>query len=247
MDINDFLPNSTKELLFNKSAKKFGDAVGELAELALFPLNVANAYLAPRAEKFVKSIRCKAEEIPEEERDSSKFGLTLKAIEDAKYQLDDADLRDMFEKIILKSLDKKYNQNLSPRFSSILMQLSSSDANLLKELSFNPVLPVPTVLYGFDEGKNIYPILDHFIGINYSANHIVHNESGLNTLESLGLIQVKDNFEIQEDHIQNFYKQMKYSEYPVKSVDGKGERDLRIMNGIIKFTSFGKSLINIVI
>lgn len=93
MDINDFLPNSTKELLFNKSAKKFGDAVGELAELALFPLNVANAYLAPRAEKFVKSIRCKAEEIPEEERDSSKFGLTLKAIEDAKYQLDDTDKR----------------------------------------------------------------------------------------------------------------------------------------------------------
>lgn len=247
MNINDFLPNTTKELLFNKSAKKFGDTAGDLAELALFPLNVANAYLAPRAEKFVKSIRYKAEKIPEKDRDRSKFGLALKAMEDSKYQLDDDDLRDMFEKIILKSLDKKYNQNLSPRFSSILMQLSPSDAKLLKKLSFNLALPVPTIFYGFNDGKDIYPISDHYIGINYSKDDVIQNESGLDTLKSLGIIQVKDNFEINEEHIQNFYQQMKYAVPPVKSLDGKFEQYLRIINGIIKFTSFGTSLVNIVI
>ncbi|MGQ4223844.1 DUF4393 domain-containing protein [Enterococcus mundtii] len=72
--------------------------------------------------------------IPENERDNSKLGLTLKAMEDSQYQLNDNEIRDMFAKLIAKSMDKRFNTEIPPAFSDILKNLSSNEAFICKIL-----------------------------------------------------------------------------------------------------------------
>lgn len=247
-DIYNQLPQSTKEKLLNPTAKNIGETLGGVSELLLSPINILTSWSNAYIRKFKQSIIDNVNKIPEENRDPSKLNLAMKTIEDSKYQIANDDLREMFAKLVAASIDKNKSKNLSPRFSTILSQLSPSDAKLLKDLSFNTELPIPTVIYTIDTGaKNYYPFLDHYIGINYSKDNIVQNEAGLDTLSSLGIIQIKDNFEISEEHIQSFYKEMKYAEYPIKSFDGKAERNIRIENGIIKFTEFGLNFLKAVI
>lgn len=154
----------------------------------------------------------------------------------------------MFAKLIASSIDNRHNKNQSPRFSSILRQLSPSDAILLKKLSFNTELPIPTFIYTINTGaKNEYPIFDHYIGINYSKKDVIINEAGLDTLKALGIIELKDNFEIPEEHLQKFYKEIKCSDYPLKSENRNIEKDISIVNGIIKLTNFGRNFIKAII
>ncbi|RMC46573.1 DUF4393 domain-containing protein [Lactobacillus sp. ESL0230] len=244
----NFLPQNTQELLMNPTAKNIGDTLGGISELLLSPFNIVTTWTNAHIRKFKQSIIDNVNKIPEENRDFSKLNLAMKTIEDSKYQISDDNLREMFAKLIAASVDKNQNQNLSPRFSNILSQLSPSDAKLLKQLSFNPPLPIPTVSYTLDMGSKIeYPIFEHRIGINYSKKDIIINEAGLDTLTSLGIVRLRDNFEIPEASIQKFYKEMKYAEYPMQSIDGRAERDMKIVNGIIQFTTFGETFINTVI
>lgn len=233
---------STKELLLNPTAKNIGETLGEVSKFMLWPLNFPVMWANKHIEKFKNAIIHNINKIPENCRDISKLNIAIKTIEDSKYQISDDNLRQMFAKLIAASVDKRNNQDISPKFSSILSQLCPSDAKLLKSLFFNPVLPIPTVSYALYEDKGyFYPVLDHFIGIKYSKENIIHDEAGLDTLTSLGIIQIKDNFEISEKHIQKFYQEMKYSDYPIKPLDKNRERDIKIINGIIEFTSLGKN------
>ena len=241
----NFLPQSTQELLINPTAKNIGDTLGEVSKFLLWPVNFGTSWANAHIEKFKQSIIFNVNKIPEENRDPSKINLAIKTIEDSKYQINDDNLREMFAKLVAASVDKRNNQDLSPKFSSILSQLSPSDAKLLKSLFFNPKLPIPTVSYAVYQDKGyFYPVLDHFIGINYSKENIIHNEAGLDNLTSLGIIKIKDNFEISEVHHQKFYQEMKYSDYPIKAIDKNKESDIKIINGIIEFTSLGKNFMN---
>lgn len=243
-----YLPKSTKELILNPTAKNIGETLGGVSEFILSPINIFTTCTNTYIKKFKQSIIDKINKIPENERDPSKISLAMRTIEDSKYQIDDDNLREMFAKLIAASVDKNQNQNFSPRFSNILSQLSPSDAKLLKQLSFNPSLPIPTVSYTLDVGSKIeYPVFEHLIGINYSKKDIIRNEAGLDTLTSLGIVRLRDNFEIPEESIQKFYKEMKYAEYPMQSIDRRAERDMKIVNGLIQFTTFGKNFIDTVI
>ncbi|WP_294830129.1 DUF4393 domain-containing protein [uncultured Lactobacillus sp.] len=241
----NFLPQSTQELLINPTAKNIGETLGGISETFLSSINILTTLANVHIRKFKQSIIDNVNKIPEEKRDPSKINLAIKTIEDSTYQINDDNLREMFAKLVAASVDKRNNQDLSPKFSSILSQLSSSDAKLLKSLFFNPKLPIPTVSYAVYEGKGyFYPILDHFIGINYSKENIIHNEAGLDNLTSLGIIKIKDNFEISEVHLQKFYQEMKHLDYPIKAIDKNKESDIKIINGIIEFTSLGKNFMN---
>lgn len=69
-------------------------------------------------------------QIPPQNRTSENLGLTLKAFEDSRYQLNDELISSFFAKLISGTLDDR--KNISPYFSTVLKEMSSDDALLLK-------------------------------------------------------------------------------------------------------------------
>ena len=83
------LPESTREALLNPSARTIGQALNGLVLFFTSPLLKFGIVKKAELEKFKNDIQQQTTKIPEENRDRSKLGLVIKAIEDAKYQLNE--------------------------------------------------------------------------------------------------------------------------------------------------------------
>ena len=250
----NFLPQSTQELLLNPTAKNIGDTLGDVSELILSPVSIVTTWANAHLRKFKQSIIDNVNKIPEENRDSSKINLAMKTIEDSKYQISDDNLREMFAKLVAASIDKRNNQVLSPRFSNVLSQFSPEDAKFLMQISSNnfKFLPIPTVIFfaQTDNGSGS-KYGDHFIAPDKSTASWFQNELSLNNLVSLGIINQTDEEYLIHDTITSFYDSAE------KSIDFLAWSNIlqasnlnlkpSIKKGIIRFTTFGKKLTQIVI
>lgn len=94
----------------------------------------AQDYSKNKLKQFAEEIQTKNSQIPNENRDSSKIGLAIKAIEEARYQLDEDDIRKMYVNLISSTVDNRKNDAVSPRLATVVAQLGISEANLLKLL-----------------------------------------------------------------------------------------------------------------
>ena len=249
------LPQNTKKLLLNPTAKNIGDTLGDVSELILSPVSIATTWANAHIRKFKQSIIDNVNKIPEEKRDSSKINLAMKTIEDSKYQISDDNLRKMFAKLIAASIDKRKNQGLSPRFSNVLSQFSPEDAEFLMKISANnpDFDPIPTVIFfakkadlsGYNQGQ-------HFIAPNNSTASWFQNELSLDSLVSFGIIDQSDIGFLTHEIYQSFYASaekttefLKWSSEFMNSSEPGIEPTIK--KGRIKFTTFGKKLIQIVI
>ena len=248
------LPQNTKKLLLNPTAKNIGDTLGEVSELILSPVSIPTTWANAHIRKFKQSIIDNVNKIPEENRDSSKINLAMKTIEDSKYQISDDNLREMFAKLIAASIDKRNNQELSPRFSNVLSQFSPEDAEFLMQISANNLYfnAIPTVIFfaQTDNGSGLKNG-DHFIAPGKSTVSWFQNELSLNNLVSLGIINQTDEKYLTHDTITSFYDSAE------KSIDFLTWSNLlqasnlnlkpSIKKGVIEFTTFGEKLSQIVI
>ena len=249
------LPQSTTEKLLNPTAKNIGDTLGEVSEVLLSPLSIATTWANAHIRKFKQSIIDNVNKIPVENRDPSKEILAMKIIEDSTYQINDDNLREMFAKLVAASIDKRNNQGLSPRFSNVLSQFSPKDAKFLMKISTNNsnLDPMPTVIFfaemvDFSGSKHG----NHFIAPNNSTASWFQNELSLDSLVSFGIIDQSDEEFLTNEIYQSFYDSaekttefLKWSSEFMNSSKPGFEPTIR--KGLIKFTTFGKKLTQIVI
>lgn len=246
----NFLPKSTQELLMNPTVKNIGETLGALSELILSPINTFTTWTNTHIRKFQQSITENINKIPEADRDLAKFNLAMKAIDDAKFQITDDNLREMFAKLIAASIDKRNNQGLSPRFSNVLSQFSPEDARFLMQISTSDLHKIPTVIFfsqkksgtGHKEGY-------HFIAPNYSTASWFQDELSLNNHVSLGIINQNDDEYLASDINKSFYDSSEKSNEFLSWSDSVRSSFITptITKGYIEFTTFGKKLIQIVI
>lgn len=248
----NLLPKSTQELLLNPTAKNIGEAIGNVAELILSPVNVFTTWTNTHIRKYKQSIIDNINKIPEGDRDLSKFNLAMKAIDDSKFQITDDNLREMFAKLIAASIDKRNNQGLSPRFSNVLSQFSPEDARFLMQISTNKSYFIPTVIF-FNQKKNGTGHKEgyHFIAPNYSTASWFQDELSLNNQVSLGIINQNDEQYLVSDISKSFYDSSEKSNEFLSWSNSVRSSFINITptiaKGYIEFTTFGKKLIQIVI
>ena len=249
------LPQNTKKLLLNPTAKNIGDTLGDVSELILSPVSIVTTWANAHVRKFKQSIIDNVNKIPEENRDSSKINLAMKTIEDSKYQISDDNLREMFAKLIAAFIDKRNNQGLSPRFSNVLSQFSPEDAEFLMQISANnpDFDSIPTVIFFSQTNDNGtgHTNGDHFIAPDRSTASWFQNELSLNNLVSLGIINQSDDDYLTHETNMSFYDS---AEKSPEFLNWSNSTEFSVLGfkptiekGLIKFTTFGKKLIQIVI
>lgn len=247
----DPIPTSTKESLFNPTAQAVGQGVGGVASFISIPFRGLGLWSENVIDKMEKKIVEKNQEIPEGNRDFSKFQQTAKAIDDAKYSLGEEELQDLFTNLISSTLDNRKNTNIHPSFSSILKEFTSLDATIFKKIYIDMRVPVVS-LYIHEK--------DTSHGVDIVKNKMLFEDSNLsepivlNSLSRLGLIDIKtDRFLVapiyeqryDEFAVSELYKEVERS-LPVES-HGKLLTEIQYKKGHIALTDIGKKFGDIII
>ena len=95
---------------------------------------------ASQFEEFEKEIRGKINKIPDEDLIIPKLHTIGPMIEDAKFCIEEKEIREMFANLIAAAVDKEKSQKISPYFSTIIRNMTPLEALMLKNFSINKFL-----------------------------------------------------------------------------------------------------------
>lgn len=247
-----------KELIVNTlgpATKSIGEGLEGIVNYVMGPLRRLNVTSEKSYQDFVNKLNTKTESIPDENRDTSKFGLALKTMEDSRYQIEEEDMREYFANLLAGLIDNRKNSNASPRFSTILSELTTADADLLSKISLKSVQPTASLRIQKRNGNGITFVNDLILFDPLepdSANPIIE------TLQSYGLIEIRPqvgltdekNIEIYNQfESSHFYKSMTESikeYYKADPFFKDSEFDIKCIRGSIKITTLGQQFCSMV-
>lgn len=243
--IGDSIPQSTKELLFNPTANAVGQGIGAVFTAVFSPLIkigiIKKQELADLTNKTAKKVK----EIPHENLDGSKPGLVLKALEESKYQLEDKDLRDFFASLIASSVDNRKNQDITPRYATVLSQLGSQDAQFLLLLSKQLKFQLPI---GHLEIENNTTFAERSISDTYlctNNNEVLRVSMDTATiLNSLGIITLSNDGERYLSHeiYEKGYSLIDSHLRNLNLVLPNKDEKIKLAKGSVIITDFGQNL-----
>lgn len=239
IDIYNALPENTKEAFLNPTAQSIGDAMGGAVKFILTPFRMLGIIGDQAYDDFKFKITKKSKDIPLENRDSSKLGLVLKAIEESRYQLNEDLLREIYANLVVSSVDNRKNNKITPRYATALSQLGVDDVRFLQKLYFaeSHNFPCGRLISKRDGGSVIITEPAYYPTNGSIAVRIAET---LDILESLGLIKVffdtwllSDIYFHKYSEIEGFLKNF-HPSFLANNVE--------LEKGYIKLSDFGLSL-----
>lgn len=258
----NLIPKSIDNAVNNitdRPTRSIGETLSEIWYLTIGgPIHQAaikrEARYALEAEKFKEELIQEINKIPEENLKEPDFQVVSTALNDAKFCLENEDLRKMFANLIAAASDSRKANDALPIFSDIIRKLTSRDASNLA--SFGNVSNHPIAIYrdwispyGYrDVMKNVFLLNKKY--------HDLQNQSiSINTLCSLGLLEVTYDKKFDSAHYAEFYKTEDYKilegkcrEMNKRSQDSlspefkkvfSGKARLEVIGGMVELTDLG--------
>lgn len=242
-----FLPQSTIEYLLNPTAETIGQSLDGIATALCWPLLKLRIIQKNKLKQFAEEIRNKNDQIPVENRDSSKIGLAIKAIEEARYQLNEDDVRQMYVNLIASTVDNRKNSIVNPRLATVVSQFGIKEAKLMEEIYLpdNRSLPTSEIWVFAKDLRYNYKLSQRYVFIHNKPTLQYH--SSIDILKSLGVINATNKRKLTTRNSEQNYKIMK--DIIQASKDYKSMKDvlneneyLEYMPSYITLTDFGRDL-----
>lgn len=240
IDVYNSLPLSTQEAMLNPAAKTLGEALNGAATVICSPLIILGAVSKSLLKKFSTEIDNKINKIPSENRDISKLGLVIKAMEESRYQLNKDDIRKMYVNLISSTVDNRKNNVVNPRLATVVAQFGSDEAHLLKQLAHSESELLLTSQLWAVEGNSDYWITPRFLSIDDQITS--EFASSIDTLKSLGVINDFLDRALTEAKYQDKYNNMEKNIERLKQILGHHEKTTKFKNGYIQLSNFGSDL-----
>lgn len=158
--------DNTAKNLADKPSQAIGQTIADLWDLVLgsrvsFAAEKKKIKYAHDLEEFRKSLESEVKSIPEEKLVEPSMQIAAQSLVDSQYCVDSKELREMFAKLIARSMHADYSDRIHPSFSKIIQQLSPRDAQMLRLIYQNDVdacMPLVHIV-----GTNARNIKQYFI------------------------------------------------------------------------------------
>ncbi len=242
----DFLPQSTIEYLLNPTAETIGQSLDGIATALCWPLLKLRIIEKNKLEQFANEIRNKNSQIPIENRDSSKIGLAIKAIEEARYQLSKDDIRKMYVNLISSTVDNRKNDVVTPRLATVVSQLGSDEAYFLNTINR---MKNHSIIYGYmsivdNKTFATSDLPDRFYSTG-DDTYTLLNMASINILESLGIIEVHERASLTSNLYTKHYKFLEiFLRSRVENIKLPKNEAFEFTHAYIRTTNFGDHLLD---
>lgn len=240
IDMYNSLPSSTQEALLNPAAETLGKALDGAATIVCSPLLMLNIVSKALLHKFSTEINQKINGIPQSNRDTSKLGLVIKAMEEARYQLTEDDIREMYVNLIASTVDNRKNSLVNPRLATVVAQFGINEAHIMESLAHNTSKLLLTSQLWVIDGSSDYWITPRFLSIDNELTS--EYASSIDTLKSLGVIDDFPDRVLTETKYKEEYNNMEKYIKGIYQSFRRQEKTTRFKNGYIKLSNFGSEL-----
>lgn len=243
VDAYNMLDPESKHALAYPSAKTLGLAIDGLVTLACYPLLKARIFTQGRLSQYQKEVSSKIDQIPEKNRDRSKLGLAIKAIEESRYQLNEDDVRQMYVNLISSTVDNRKNNVVTPRLATVVAQFGPGEAEFLKTIYQQKGQQMPLGYLIAENRKNVHERkVTSYLCSSDNGSYLGDKDESIDILNSLGIITVRDNVwlsaPIYVSRYQTIESVLKNS---TNEPLGKNE-SLKLNKCYLKLNVFGRSL-----
>lgn len=252
--VKSILESEPVKNLANPPTKSVGNALGNLCDL------VFGNWLHEKAEKsrlkhqkniedFKKKLLEDVDRIPEENLIQPKESVIGPALEASKYYYSEKEIREMFEKLIVNSMDNRKASKVHPSFTEIIKQMSPLDAQNLMIFDRKNDCPIAQYTEKFSEGGYNLIHTNVFYG-NPNCYDTSLQAVSISSLNRIGLISISYNEHFTDDRIYNvfrtspLYKELKNNIESTNQFRLKDHR-VEIVKGIARITPLGKTFTDV--
>jgi len=130
--------------LTNPATKTVGHRIGEVFDLIFTPFEIAKIYKDHSIEKFKNKLSAEIANIPENKRVTPPLNIVGPALEASKFFIEEETLREMFARLVAKSMNSDTTHQAHPAFIEVIKQISPLDAKIFSFFKSNGVAPVVT-------------------------------------------------------------------------------------------------------
>lgn len=150
--------------LTDKPTKEIGNTMGDLWYLVFGGISERaekkRLRIAKNIEDYKSELYSTADAIPEDRRQEPKLQIAGPALQKSQYCVEEKELREMFVKLISRSMDKSFNAKIRPSFSYIISQRTPLDAQNLKLFQGPKNKLLPLCEYKLVNSNNDFIIVD---------------------------------------------------------------------------------------
>ncbi|MCS8595662.1 DUF4393 domain-containing protein [Leuconostoc citreum] len=250
-NIVDIVPEKSRDALFEPALKSIGYAINGYLNLKLQPLIELGAVNYASTKSLAESVNEKAKKWDKQNVDRSKLGLSLKAIDEVGYQIENETLREMFAKLIARSVDKSQNSDSSPLMLSTLTSMSPESAEFLTKWHNefpNNVSTLNSIEKELSQEGNVIgssPVLQNIVVFNDGSVH--HEEYIIDELGHLGVFQLHLDGNLTDDVWKPHYekiKEMAATSFPQLQTENQ---KTVAKQGYIRLSPFGVSFVRLLL
>lgn len=243
VDAYNALDNESKHALTYPAAKTLGLAADGLISIFCYPFLQARIFTQARLKQYQEETAAKINKIPEKNRDSSKLGLVIKAIEESRYQLNEDDIRHMYVNLIASTVDNRKNKAVNPRLATVVSQLGSNEANFLKIFyqQLNHQIPFGYLTTKIPNSISTKTASHYLLSID-DGTYLANQETSIDILSSLGIIDVHTSSWLSSEYYKSRYQTIEDVLKKDNNYSVNKDENLKLNKCYLKFNSFGESL-----
>lgn len=250
--VSDVLDTEQAKNLTVPITKSVGTALGDICDLAFGYIHekaeISRIKHRKNIEDFENKLNEDVKNIPKENLIYPKSSIVGPALEASKYYFDEDDIRNMFEKLIVNSMDNRMSNKVHPSFTEIIKQMSPLDAQNLQLFRNTDQLPLCEIQL-VNPDLSYSTLATNVFMSNPSITDYDLQAVSIASLERVGLVFIPFDGYLSDDR---FYDQFK--SHPIfigKNVNEEfeyeieGNKKIKLHKGIVKLTPLGSDFIKI--
>lgn len=196
--LNANIPESVDEAFQNLTSGLTKNVGNTLADIWYMVFGKISYWTEKRKLKFAHSLEQFQQElnasisaIPPEKLEEPTLQVTAQALENAKYCITEAELREMFTSLISNSMNSDFSEYVRPSFAEIIKQMSPLDAKILKKFKSAPLPGIPICNYlVLTPGKPGQTTIMENVFLGLPDINLDACSTSISSLERFGLIQI---------------------------------------------------------
>lgn len=185
--------NKAAENLTNPITKSVGQTITDIWDIVFGGIGELaerkRILHASKIEQFKSELEGSIRQIPPEKLVMPDTQVVAGALDDARFCVEQDELRNMFKNLIDASLNSDTAEDVHPSFSNIIRRMSPFDAQMLLQFKQNTRKPIMHFVFEMKAGGTI-PFQKNVISTECDPKILKKESQSLEVLQSLGLIVI---------------------------------------------------------